>query len=271
MSEDMLHLPREIVDSIIDLLHDDRKALKGCSLISTPWVPRTRKHLFNEVKFDSPSRLSAWKETFPDSAKSPAHHARSLIVRGAGVATAKDGEKGGWIRSFTGVVRFDVSTESDSREPESNFLAPFHSFTPVLRSLRVSPSPVPLSKVFAFICSFPSLEDLHIVDEESYHGSGDGDDDAADFQPATSPAFTGTLVLFDSLSNAIRHRLLTLPGGLHFQKISWSAYYPETDLQPDLVMAFVKRCSNTLECIDIDIWLPGKSHPFAPSHDWFSI
>lgn len=46
-----LELPPEICDSIIDELHDDRTALKTCSLISRMWVPRTRHWLFETDTF----------------------------------------------------------------------------------------------------------------------------------------------------------------------------------------------------------------------------
>ncbi|KAF9645264.1 hypothetical protein BDM02DRAFT_3073690, partial [Thelephora ganbajun] len=45
------HLPPEILDYIVDLLHDEPETLKQCCLVSKSWVSRTRKHLFANVEF----------------------------------------------------------------------------------------------------------------------------------------------------------------------------------------------------------------------------
>ena len=42
-------LSQEVVDLIIDYLHDDPKSLTQCALVSTNWAPRARGHLFAEV------------------------------------------------------------------------------------------------------------------------------------------------------------------------------------------------------------------------------
>ncbi|KAG7447428.1 uncharacterized protein BT62DRAFT_892499 [Guyanagaster necrorhizus] len=38
--------PPELCDRFIDFLHDDRKALKECSLVCRAWIPASRFHLF---------------------------------------------------------------------------------------------------------------------------------------------------------------------------------------------------------------------------------
>ncbi|OCH84580.1 hypothetical protein OBBRIDRAFT_696745, partial [Obba rivulosa] len=39
-------LPPELIDMIVEYLHDDCHALIACSLTSKAWVPSSRKHLF---------------------------------------------------------------------------------------------------------------------------------------------------------------------------------------------------------------------------------
>lgn len=46
-----LHLPQELADHIIDHLHDDPLALRGCSLVCRAWLPTSRLHLFSKVVF----------------------------------------------------------------------------------------------------------------------------------------------------------------------------------------------------------------------------
>jgi len=120
MSSPRPYLLPEILDYIIDLLRDKRKTLERCCLVSKSWVPRTRGHLFADIKFRSPSDLRAWRETFPDPANSPAYHTRSLLV-----VTAADAEEGGWIRTFHNVVRLEVwSGVGNLREPECSLVPP---------------------------------------------------------------------------------------------------------------------------------------------------
>lgn len=44
-------LPQEMVDQVLDQLHDDRAALERCSLVSRPWARSTARHLFDRVRW----------------------------------------------------------------------------------------------------------------------------------------------------------------------------------------------------------------------------
>ncbi|KAK0448664.1 hypothetical protein EV421DRAFT_1477336 [Armillaria borealis] len=46
--------PQELIDEIVDYLHDWPSALKACSLVSRKFYPRTRVHLFRRVNCDNP-------------------------------------------------------------------------------------------------------------------------------------------------------------------------------------------------------------------------
>ncbi|PBK73438.1 hypothetical protein ARMSODRAFT_634022 [Armillaria solidipes] len=46
--------PQELIDKILDYLHDSPSALKACSLVSRKFYPRTRVHLFREAGCDDP-------------------------------------------------------------------------------------------------------------------------------------------------------------------------------------------------------------------------
>jgi len=92
------YLPRETVDYIIDLPCGEPKTLKQCCLVSKPWVPRTRKHLFAYIRFRYADDLESWKKTFPDVVNSPACHARELLVGCPWLVVAADAGEGGWIQ-----------------------------------------------------------------------------------------------------------------------------------------------------------------------------
>ena len=261
-------LPPEILDYILDALHDEPKTLRDCCVVTKSWIPRARKHLFAEVKFSSPKDLKSWKETFPDPSTSPAHYVHTLSVKFPQVITVKDAEEGGWIRTFSRVVCFNV----DSRMPDLNdlgiSLSPFRGFSPILRSLRVFSILLPYSQILGLVRSLPLLEDLMLVlygsiddDDGDDDDSDDGDDPdtnglpTAVSPPAPSPVFTGALgiVLLRGMG-PIARRLLDLPNGLHFRevKVFW---LKEDDLQ--WINALVVECCDTLESFDVTFHMFG--------------
>lgn len=124
------HLPQEIFDSIIDLLHNERKALKQCYLVSTSWVPRAQKRLFVRMNFSDGDYLK-WSEIFPDPKSSPAYHTRTLMVKG----TLRGAEEGNWIRGFSRVQELYMILDRDVIY--SSFM-PFRKLSLSLISLHVA-------------------------------------------------------------------------------------------------------------------------------------
>ena len=116
----------EILDHIIDLLHNNPETLKKCCLISKSWVPRARKHLFADTWFHSVDNLKSWKKTFPNPAKFPACHAHALFIGCPQAVEEADGEEGGWIQTFSRVERLAMGCMdfNTSKIP----LFPFHRF-----------------------------------------------------------------------------------------------------------------------------------------------
>jgi len=252
-------LPPEIFDYIVDILHDEPKTLQNLCLVAKSRVPRTRKHLFADIKFSSPKDLESWKKTFPDPSNSPAYHTLALSVNCPAAVMAEDMEEGGWIRAFSHVLRLEVESGSTPTVTDSRVsLVPFHGFSPVLKSLHVSFAlSRPQSSVFELIISFPLLENLTLIDRNPLL------DDRDDFYalqidtPSTSPAFTGTLklVLSGGMGFAAR-RLLDLPNGLHFRELKF-LWFEEEDIRWAAKLAV--RCSHTLECLDLEYDLLGTS------------
>ena len=229
-------LPQEIFDFIIDLLHDEPDALKACCLVSKSWVHRTRERLFAHVEFFSESRSKLWQKTFPDPSNSPAHYARSLLIRTSAVLPA-DTSVGDLIRTFGGVVRLHVETFDCDIS-----LAPLHGLSPTLKSLRMEYESASSSQIFGLVCSFPLLEDLTLVSLDYDNEFGEWD------IPSISPKLTGCLELrADHTTRPIVRRLLELPSGLHFSKIYISCYQEGVEA----IMDLVPRCSDTLESLSL--------------------
>ena len=244
------YLPPEILDHIIDLLHDERETLKRCCLVSRSWVPRSRRILFANIEILYVNQLKLWKKRFPDVANSPAYHTRTLSVGCPDFVVEEDAEEGGWIRAFSSVECLNVHDYdryllSTSKLP----LTPFRGFSSTLKSLHLSSIPLPSPDLFYLIYSSPLLEDLTVAGRYQSSGRDENPHWLPPDLPSTSPPFTGSLDLriHGGMGNTVS-RLLDLPNGLHFRNLTlpWRC---EEDLQ--WIKALVERCSHTLEFISV--------------------
>jgi hypothetical protein len=256
-------LPADILDHVADHLHDKPETLKQCCLVSKSWIPRTRKHLFADIKLGAIRGLWSWKRTFPDPLTSPARYAKTLFVGSPDDVRAVDAEEGGWITCFSRVEHLSLDSYTHDcgyPQPAAPFV-PFHGFSPVMKSLFVEINGLPPSQIINLILSFPLLEDLAVT---ILYGISDktGDDSKADeilaaAQPLTPPMLTGTLDLH--LKDKGKHftrRLSSLPGGIHFRKLTLTCIY-EADLS--LMTALVEGCSDTLESLNVTLDMRGMS------------
>ena len=237
-------LPPETLDSIIDFLHDDHITLRWCCLVSKSWVPRTRTHLFADIQLESPGDLKAWMKAFPDPVSSPGCYTCTLAVVGFPcLFTGTNAEESGWIRAFSNVTQL-LLWSGPGNKPLGN-LAPFHRFSPTLKSLRVVSNKLSFPATFNLIRSFPLLKNLSIKCLEAV-----ADNDQPLLQPSTSPVLTGTLELYlpDRGTEHIARQLLGVSSGLHFREFVWR-WRGEEDAR--WVAALVEACSDTLERIDI--------------------
>jgi hypothetical protein len=255
-----LHLPAEILDHIVDHLHDTEDALRSCCLVSKSWIPRTRKHLFADIRFNTVRDVLSWKRTFPDPSTSPAHHARILFIDGFAVIAVANAEADGCIGSFSRVTGWEAGT--DRTEPDLDHsatpLVPFHGFSPAIKSLWVVVPTLPLTQVFNLILSFPLLEDLDVTLIEQSSDDGDGSNEgkmSTATQPPSPPMFTGTLELcLSEEMEPFARQLLSLPGGIHFRNLTLMWLHEEDYL---LTTALVEGCSHTLRFLDINWNLVG--------------
>ncbi|KAJ3506452.1 hypothetical protein NLJ89_g6862 [Agrocybe chaxingu] len=84
MSNPVVSLPQETLESIIDFLHDDRPTLLTCSLASPRLMPACRHHLFSEVLVH-PTRLTSLLKLLGAPRCSFSRSVSRLIVSGTGV------------------------------------------------------------------------------------------------------------------------------------------------------------------------------------------
>jgi hypothetical protein len=178
------------------------------------------------------------------------------FVGNSEVVTVADAEAGGWITGPSRVVRLVVSSVHD--ESKTPFI-PFHGFSPVIKSLSVfTPTLLP-SPILSFILSFPLLEDLSVI-RSGDAPIDDGDDSdrlLTTARPLNPPTFTVTLEL--RLGRGMQHfihRLLFLPGGIHFWELTLTWIHERDHL---LTMVLVEGCSHTLRSLKISYKLHGTS------------
>jgi len=230
----MSSLPSELLDVVVDHLHDEPTPLKACCTVSKSWVPRARKHLFARVEFHvSGSNIGLWKMSFPDPSNSPAHHTCNLSIHGPQTITAADASEDGWIPTFRNVVLLEFSSMSLPS------LLQFTVLSPTVRSLRLTDPP---RQVFNLVDSFPLLEDLALV--YIYQKSAADESDA----PWTQPNFTRILNLRTFASpRLVTRRFLDLQGDLHLTEINAEFFNHDAESVTDLV----SRCSGTLEGLTI--------------------
>ena len=246
------YLPPEILDYAVDFLHNDQNTLKQCCLTSKSWIPRTRKHLFAEVVFQSVANLESWKQTFPDNSDSPAFYTHTLLIGCLEVVVIADAGEDGWIRAFSRVTALELHANRTSilSGYPSFSLTPFHGFSPVLKYLSVICGPASNPQVFELICTLPLLENLLLSDDglygDSYFNSGAFDSPTV---VQDSPLLTGCLFLqvYGGIDDPAR-RLLCLPNGLRFETLVLS-WLRERETQ--WANALIAGCSDTLRNLTV--------------------
>ena len=237
-------LPEEILDAVMDHLHDESRTLKSCCIVCKAWIHPTRRRLYNHVTFRLGCDIGKWKQSFPDPKNSPAHNTRTLSVYFQKLLVASDRDT---LLTFHGVSRLNVDTDFWHGQRLVS-LVPLRGFSPAIRSLHLSFARLTRSEIFGLICSFPLLEDLSLVcstvQKHWVRGAS-----------STSPRLTGFLELrLEGGIQSLVSQLLDLPSGLHFKRIAvqWL-------VQEDVVSTvdLLSRCSHTLEFLEITNCLAG--------------
>ena len=238
-------LPPELLDHIVDFLHDKDYALRNCSLVSKSWISCARKHLFANITFSSAKSLQSWKELFPYPSSSPSYHTHTLSVTYSPATTAACD----WIKGFSRVVHFVLTCKTyDANEPAVS-LIPFQGFSPIVKTFRVFFAVLPSSQIFNLILSFPLLQDLCATSCIAETGTGDGSDGTSTaIRPSSPPVLTGALILWMGGGlKPIIDRLLSLQE-LRFWQLTLTLVR-EGDLSS--AKALVEGCSSTLEFLDV--------------------
>jgi hypothetical protein len=151
--------------------------------------------------------VRSWNETFPDPANSPACYAKTLYI-GSHVS-ATDPEVGGWIRGFSRVERLEMRNQGLFIDRSASF-APFHGFSPSVKSFRMTFAVLPRPWLFNLIFSFPLIEDLAVTthaDRWPGNHDGSGGETPIATQPSIPPMFHHPNTHTIAMSIGCCHRL----------------------------------------------------------------
>ena len=249
------HLHHDVLDSIVDLLQDDRIVLRSCSLVSKSWLPRTRRHLFKEIRLSATSYLQSWKDTFPDSSASPARYTKLLSITCPQEIVATDTEEGGWLHAFSHITKLEIYDHTvvhsivlqwDIDESLIVSLVPLYGFFPALRSLELSVATFPPSEISSIIYSFPLLENITLA----LHGYDDVDEQPFAVQPPRSPPFTASLRLEARMGiHLIVSRLFSGPADPCFRELLLHVN-KRREFAP--AAKLIHSCSSNLESLQVD-------------------
>ena len=184
------YLPLEIIEEIIDVLTGDTKNLLSCSLVSTSWIHRSRRHLFADIKLHSLSDFQLW---FKTGLGSSSKHVRGLDL-------AQD-EVPKWIvpdslagifndfTSFHNVQSLSLSGLDLTLFDEHSLTRSFGHFSEHLTSLSVTGMTVHPDALLFFICMFPRLDNIKLEHLTM------GDPTIPYRKPTVTPRFRGKLAL----------------------------------------------------------------------------
>jgi len=247
-------LPLEVLDIVVDHLHDEPATLRACCVVSKSWVARSRAHLFAHRGIRrTVDEILSRSTKLPRSLHWGPHDYQLVAAVGPVVAHQIN------AFPFHNVVHLDIHSRSSG---DRISLVPFHELLPTIRSLRLALSQAQPSEVFGLMCSFPLLEDFALQDFGGWKGVDRWT------PPSTSPRLTGSLQLC-SVGRGIgqiTRWLLDLPNGLNFTKIVLLFVDDESDFKA--VTDLVSACSDDLEFLDISDHSP-SDFPSVPVPDQY--
>jgi hypothetical protein len=104
-------LPLELIDRVIDFLHNDPKALAACSLVASSWIATSRYHRFSRVKLICPNdwtKLDRLVEFSP----TVVHYIRAVATDATNNAPSAK-----WTAAFTSFTSLEHITMSGAIIP----------------------------------------------------------------------------------------------------------------------------------------------------------
>lgn len=169
-----VELPQEIVDKIVDEIaldecgdvRDQARNMKMFSLISSKWLHRSRRHLFQTMEFTS-DNFKTWCKTVRPGVDGPSPHITHLRYRASWPEVErKVGPLKGFARSPSHISAFtnlrtlhlvDISLQ------HASYLACFRVLATVVCELWLEDCQMDINQLVSFIWPFTNLERLRLM------------------------------------------------------------------------------------------------------------
>ena len=262
----MPRLPQELIDVIIDYHEYDRRTLKACSLVSSKWSARSRKHLFREVELGSKAELASWCTLIHPGPSGPSSFVETLSLYDLGFSTAAPqysraqflqqstlSDATPHFRSFSGLRSLEVRGWNTGDLRVSLMLNCISASLESVTHLTLECMLVHPLTFATFISHFPHLDYLSIDGlwrPQGVHGLRDIYDDSPASVVPTHPH--GEIVVLDAMRieerKEVFNSIVLLEPRFHrvlFQDVrcdAWRDFWP-----------LVEACSGSLEELEIRI------------------
>ena len=168
---DMDRLPLELIELIIDHLHDDKAALETCSLVSRVFLPRSQTYIFEtiELRFlhdvNKDRNIDSMRTLIPPDPHGLLSHARKLSIPCPGLISPFHLEEIlDYLMAFSNIreLKFDLDPSHFISRDLTLAFRYFSHFRPVLRSLDLTTTATNPKDLVVFLTFFPFLEDVSI-------------------------------------------------------------------------------------------------------------
>ena len=143
------YIPQELIDLILEYLHNDKRALAVCSLVRRSWIPSSSRELFRELSLRLPD---------PDSCQSSSHWSESFLV------TLLGSER---VRSRVHVLTFRSDSANGRAQCSLAVLQYILSVLPRLEKFKIQDVNISAHVPSKLVCGLPPVEaplQLQVVD-----------------------------------------------------------------------------------------------------------
>lgn len=151
------YIPPELIDQIIDYLHNDPKSLNACALAARDWLPSTRYHRFRSIRFHSAKKIDSFHQFSLNSPDVLPYYQEAVICDTSGYVPASILEAAAnACLTLPNLERIKFNNRARASTPRVlTILSPIAN---KITTLNLSGTFFASSKDFwPLICSFPNL------------------------------------------------------------------------------------------------------------------
>jgi len=167
----VVEFPQEIVDEIVDHLADDKAtraaSLQDCALVSSQWVFRSQKHLFQKMWFTD-SSFSKWRNEILPGDGGPSAHVTVLHYHANFTEAGQFAKHHVHFSSFINLQKLHLRATPIHGFTEEELSMCFEQIGRSVRSVSLRACKMTINDLVSFLRHFVKLERLSIIDPVVY-------------------------------------------------------------------------------------------------------